>query len=290
MTYVFRSLTQPEVDQQYDVTASITDRESLIGRFEYLSERITRANTCELNVIYGAHIDERADLFFPSNMSEPAPVHVFIHGGYWYQFTKREWSFTAESLCARGAIVVVPTYSLCPKFSVPEILRQMQRFIVWLRSEVASFGGDPNRIFLSGHSAGGYMAAALLLTDWEGEYSIPNDSIKGVTTISALHDLEPLRHSYLQAKLNLTQPEVSLLTLTEQIKAYEGSAQLDCFVGGQETAEFIRQSHELSELWLASNHSGLCEVIENRNHLDILYELSDLGGRISNAVVAQMSL
>jgi arylformamidase len=290
MSYVYRSFTREQIDKQYDVTANIVNRDALIRRFVDDSKQYAFESPCELDVAFGAHVDERADIFYPKKLLSPAPVVVFIHGGYWHKFTKQEWSFIAASLCERGAIVVVPTYSLCPKVCVSEILRQMQRFIAWLHGSVQAHGGDPSRLFLSGHSAGGYMAVSLLLTDWQREYGMPNDVIKGVTTISGVYDLEPLQYSYLQSTLHLDNRELCLLSMTEPLQVYRGRGDINCFVGSGESCEFIRQSRELSERWWALNHSGVFEVLPGRNHLDILFELSEPNGRILEKLVAQMEL
>jgi len=161
---------------------------------------------------------------------------------------------------------------------------------VWLHGAIEAYGGDPGRVFLSGHSAGGYMAVSLLLTDWQREYAIPRDTIKGVTTISGVHDLEPLQHSYLQKKLHLDQRELRLLSLSEPLGLYQGEGEINCFVGSDESSEFIRQSRQLSEHWRSLRHGGTCEILPERNHLDILFELSEPDGRILETVVAQMGL
>jgi len=290
MDVVFRSFTREELDQQYDATASIPDRECLIKKFKELSQNLVGNQRHKLDISYGPNVDEQVDLFFPENLSPLAPVHVFLHGGYWYQFTKSEWSFIAEALCGRGAIVAVPTYSLCPKMKVSEIMRQMQRFIVWLQENIGSHGGDPDQIYLSGHSAGGYMAVALLLTDWNADYTLPQDVIKGVTTISGVHDLQPLQFSYLQSKLRLDESELGLLSLSEKLVRYRGKATINCFVGGDETSEFHRQCKDLAEIWQSHNHTGMWTSIAGRNHLDILFDLSESQGPIAQKISVQMKL
>lgn len=284
---VYRTLTASEVEQQYQVTRSIVDREALIADFIVRSEAFRRESPCRADLRYGPTLDETLDVFLPPARGVSAPVLVFIHGGYWYQFTKREWSFVAEALCARGAIVVVPSYSLCPGVRVTEIVRQMQTLMVWLQSNIAALGGDPERIHVSGHSAGGHMAAALATTDWAGHYGI-RSPVAGCTTISGLFDLSPLLHCSLQSHLRLDDDEVTRLDLMARVPV-KGFA-IDCFVGSLETSEFHRQTADFATAWEAGGGEARHRALPDRNHLTVLYELSDRGGAIADAIASRMGL
>src|SRR5690606_28072156 len=119
------------------------------------------------------------DIFLPVTACVDRPVHIFIHGGYWYQFGKNEWSFISQGLTQQGCLVVVPKYSLCPKVGIAEILQQMRTLLIWCYRNIRMYGGNPDKISISGHSAGGHLATELVLTDWEREYSAPVNLIKG---------------------------------------------------------------------------------------------------------------
>ena len=121
---------------------------------------------------------------------------VYIHGGYWRALDKRDASFVAPPFVAAGALVVVPNYALCPAASIDEIVRQQRAALAWVWRHAAAHGGDPERIVVAGHSAGGHLAATMLATDWPGvDPGLPADLVKGALSLSGVFELEPLRHA-----------------------------------------------------------------------------------------------
>ena len=128
---------------------------------------------------------------------------MFIHGGYWKSLTSRVFGMVATGPVAAGMCVVNVTYALCPEVEIGEIVRQVRAAVAWTARNADSFGGDPDRIIVSGHSAGGHLTATTLLTDW-GRYGLPTDVVKGGFAISGLFDLEPLAYSFMQPALRIT--------------------------------------------------------------------------------------
>lgn len=124
-----RKPSRQDFDREYDVTRGIVDRESILQHFIERSTRFRNGNAGVRDVRFGATRDEVVDLFLPARSDGSAPIAVFLHGGYWYRFTKDEWSFIAEELCRKGVLVAIPTYSLCPGVTLTEIVRQMQGFM-----------------------------------------------------------------------------------------------------------------------------------------------------------------
>jgi arylformamidase len=107
---------------------------------------------------------------FPSQTpvkEKGAPVVIFIHGGYWRSLDKMDHSFVVPPFTAQGACVLVPNYALCPAVTIPDIAMQMVKATAWAYRNVHRFGGDPSRISVIGHSAGGHLAAMLLTCDWQ---------------------------------------------------------------------------------------------------------------------------
>lgn len=263
------------LDVQYNNRARIADSADIFQRWQRASALSRERSSCRLGLAYGDGPDERLDLF--TTTSAAAPVLVFLHGGYWRSLDKADHSFVAPSFVEDGALVVVPNYSLCPATSMDRILLQTAQALAWTYRNAALHGGDPQRIVVIGHSAGGQLAAMLLCCRWPLLGSdLPADLVKGAMAISGLHDLEPVRRSpYLQRDLHLTPALVRKLS-----PAYlpAPSAPLYAVVGGLESEEFLRQNRLIRKAWGAKT-VPVCEPIADCNHLTILRDLADPLGR-----------
>src|SRR6185295_14458485 len=201
-TPVFREYDQQALDAEYNNREKVKDSADWLSRYAIASAETRAALECRLDLVYGPHPGERLDVFPARGPS--APVHVFVHGGYWQRLDKSDSSFVARGLQPSGMAVVVINYALIPTVDMDELVRQCRASIVWVHRHAASFGGDPNRIFVSGHSAGGHLAAMLMSTDWSAFAGLPADVVKAGCGISGLYDLEPIRLSYLNETLGLT--------------------------------------------------------------------------------------
>jgi arylformamidase len=220
---------------------------------------------------YGPSPAEYVDVY--PTQTTAAPVHLFIHGGFWRSFSARDYAFVAPPLRRAGVLTLVVNYGLCPDVSLDEIVRQCRAAVVWARAAVGGFGGDPARITVSGHSAGGHLAAMLALTDWAGEHGLPADVIKGAYAVSGLFDLAPIARSWLRPTLQLTPDMIRRNSpiLLEPAAA----APITAAVGEAETPEFHRQSRAFVAALSARGHATALTIAPGRNHLDILHDLRD---------------
>lgn len=254
--------TQEDIDREYDVEAGVPDFTIYADLFVGESHNARERMDCMLDVRFGPTADETLDIFPATDPN--APILVFIHGGYWRMLTSKEFSFTAMAPVANGYTVVVTNYSLCPKVSMEEITRQSRAAIAWLRTTDLEFNGDRDRIFVSGHSAGGQQTALLLGSDWESEYGLPQDTIKGGIMISGLFDLRPLRYSFVQPKLQLNYGTIEGQSPLFHLP--ESAPHILVSVGGEESAEFRRQSRDYLDAWTAAGLNGEYFEQAGKNH------------------------
>ena len=271
-----------EYDRQYDPIYLVPDGERYLKWYADASTSARQELPCSLNIQFGPGRDEVLDIF-PSSQSG-SPILVFVHGGYWQSTSSRDYSFVARGLHAHGITVVVTNYSLCPAVTISDITRQTRAALGWIHREAHRFNGDPRRIFVAGHSAGGQQVGMLLATSWTQEYGLPQDLLKGAITISGIFDLGPLRRCSMQQTLRLT-PEL-VQDQSPQFHIPEAGPPLLASFGGNESAEFRRQSTDYLQAWKAKGLPGRLLVQPGRNHFDAIIDLSDAKSQLGDAVMA----
>src|SRR5438876_6447315 len=172
---VFRDYDRAALDREYDNRAKVKDAPEWLERYARESAEARAEISGRLDVAYGASPGEALDVF-PAPGSTPAPVHVFIHGGYWHRLDKAEFSFVARGLLPAGAAVVVINYALIPTVQMAELVSQCLASIAWVHRPAAAIGQDPRRLVVSGHAARGHLVAMLKPTD-EGAERLAADTI-----------------------------------------------------------------------------------------------------------------
>ena len=284
---LYRSFrTQAEIDAQYDVESSVPDFGRYVDFFLSNSARVRTALEPRLDVPFGPTTAETLDIY-PAARAD-APIHMFIHGGYWHSLSSKEFSFVAEGLVKAGVTVVINNYALCPDVTITEIVRQNRAAVAWLYRNAATFGGNRSRIHVSGHSAGGHLTAMLLATDWERDFGLPPDLVKGGTAISGLFDLEPFVHSWLQPKLRLTPDEIDRTSPIRHIP--DRASPLIVTFGGDESEEFRRQSESFLAAWTAKGLDGRYLDLPGRNRFTVLEDYMDPDSPLCRSILRQVGI
>ena len=268
--------TQAEIDAEYNVEAAVPDMSPYVELYVGESAKARESLQCTLDIPFGPTIEETLDVFPAAQPG--APVLMFVHGGYWRILSSKEFSMAAPGPVARGYTVVVTNYTLCPKVTIPEITRQSRAALAWIYREIANYNGDPNRIFVSGHSAGGHQTAMLASTDWAADYGLPADLIKGAIPISGVFDLRPIRYSWLQPLVQVTEETVQ--RESPQLRIPDNGPPMLVTVGGGETAEFIRQSKDYLAAWQAQGMQGRYFEESDVNHFDAIKGFLDEGSEL----------
>jgi arylformamidase len=252
--------------KQYNNRELVPDHPQYFARWAESSARARKLNA-HLDLRYGDMPGEALDLF-------PAPrgdgrCMMFIHGGYWRSLDKRDFAFLAPAWIEAGVSLAVVNYDLCPKVTIEEIVRQMLRASRWLWLNAAHYGLDRDRLYVSGHSAGGHLTAMLMCAQWPAfDARLPKDLWKGGLAISGLYDLRPLVHvDFLQQDLRLDEAAATRVSPVFMPPATRAPV-MTC-VGGNESGEFLRQNRLLGERWRAAfagdvpmpgkNHFSVCD-------------------------------
>ena len=203
--------------------------------------------------------------FFPGDRD--GPIVVFIHGGYWQALDGSFFSHLASGLNAHGIGVAIPSYDLCPDVTVDRIILQMRM----ASRELARLGRP---LVISGHSAGGHLAACMLATDWLAfDASLPADLVTAAYAISGLFDLGPLVETSINKALGLNQAAARAASPLFWNVPVRGS--LDAVVGGNESAEYFRQSRSIVERWGAAGIATRFGTVAGANHFTAIAPLVD---------------
>ncbi|QEY61772.1 alpha/beta hydrolase [Metapseudomonas lalkuanensis] len=273
-------------DVQYNARASVEDFDQYPRQYRVLSDDAHAALRCFKDVPYGPGAAERLDIF-PASKAD-APVLLFIHGGYWRALSKADSAFMAPALKAAGACVAVLDYDLAPAVTLDHIVDQTRRALAWLHRHIAEFGGDPQRLYASGSSAGGHLTGMLLVDGWQGSYGVPDDVLRGALPISGLFDLHPLLDTHINGWMGMDEQAARRNSPAFQLPTR--GAELVISHGALETAEFARQSREFLEAWTAHGLPGCFVEAPGKNHFDVVLELGQPGTPLYRAVCELMGL
>lgn len=273
------------LDRQYNNRALVPEHAAHFERWATESAQARHSLPCLLDVAYGRGSGETLDVFpAPRKVGKPpAPVVVFIHGGYWRSLDKSDHSFLAPAFVEQGACVVMPNYALCPAVTIPQIALQMTQAMAWVVRHIGAHGGDPGRITLVGHSAGGHLAAMLLACDWtKVGADLPATPVKNALSISGVFDLEPLRHTpFLRDSLRLTAQQVRQTSPVgfPPPCVVGGRGTLAAVVGANESEAFLQQNALIQQAW-GAKVVPVCEALPGLNHFSVLEALVKPGHRL----------
>ena len=260
------------LDAAYNNTAAVGQgrRDRYVADWARRSEPFRHAPSARLDLRYDAGPRHRLDVF-PVD-APGAPMLVHIHGGYWQMFDKDPYAFLAEGLSRAGFTLALVEYTLAPAARLDQIVAEVRRAVAWVIEHAKGFGGDPARVFVSGHSAGGHLTA-MAMTDRR---------VAGGVAISGLYDLEPIRLNYLNDKLRLDAAEAERNSPILHLPA--AAAPLVVAVGADELPELVRQSEEYAAAWTARGLPGRYLLVPAHDHFSILEELANPHGAILAAL------
>lgn len=270
----------------YDVEALVPDFEAFMAGYGAESARVKAAVPGRLDVAYGSDPLQRLDVFAPERRG--APVQVYIHGGAWRASDKAGRAYPAEAFVPAGAVWAPVNYRLAPAVPLDDIVHDVRLAIAWIHENAEEFGGDRERIFVSGNSAGGHLAAMLLADGWEARYGLPGGVVRGGCAVSGIFDLRPLWRTGTYDWLGLD--EAGACRNSPILCVPATGRPLVVAVGGEETGAFKQQSRAFAEAWAAKGHPVRVLEMPGHHHFSIMAELARQGSPLLDAMLDQMGL
>lgn len=272
-------------ERQYNVRAAIAEHPRIFARWKEESARAREELPCELDIAYGSGPNETLDIF-PAR-GESRALLTFIHGGYWRALDKSDFSFIAGPYIESGVTVAVINYALAPAVTVETIVKQMLAAHAWLYRNCERYGAPRDRIYVSGHSAGGHLTAMMLLAVWSAyAKDLPEDLVKGGLAVSGIYDLEPLLHVSFNTEMCLNVAAVIKLSPVRYRPMR--AVPLYTSVGGAESEEFKRQNRLIATTWDRCFRRDI--AMPGFHHLGVVEQLGDPDSALCGGALRMMNV
>ncbi|NVO56854.1 alpha/beta hydrolase [Rhodobacteraceae bacterium B1Z28] len=263
---LYRGFSQQELEQEYSPSSMIGDDLSpYLASYAALSAQARAGQPVHENLAYGDSPTQVLD-FFPSGDTN-APLHLFIHGGYWQALSQRESAMMALAVTESGQAFATLNYTLAPAARLDQMMVECRQALLWLASHASTLGFDTSRITLSGHSAGAHLAAMIMATSAD-IFAHAGLRIREVILISGIFDLEPISLTSANDPLQLSPVEIHDLSPGLHLPA--PGPRYRVTVAERDTAEFIRQSRHYAELLRKAGHSVSFDLQKGMHHFDII--------------------
>ena len=280
---VYKDFRREEMEYQFNPRVTVTEYPRLTEERERASEATRAKLKHHRDVRYGDGPRMTLDIF-PAERPG-APVQIYIHGGYWRGGSKDAYSFISEPFREAGVTTVLLEYDLCPQVTVPDIMRETREGIAWVYRRIAEYGGDPERLYLTGSSAGGHLTARAVSHRWEVD-GLPEDIIKGAVAITGVYDPDPVFHVSVNEDIRLT-PE-SAREVSALLHPPLDRTPLVVAVGKAETRGWIGMSRDFFAL--CQERGVDCSYLEvpGAHHFSVSGQLGERGSLMSRTVLGQM--
>jgi arylformamidase len=284
---VWLDMDQKALDDAYDQMVYAPNRDQVHKRNMFNSDRVRARLGAPKRLAYGSKPIEQLDLFPTSKPN--APINIFIHGGAWRARQVKDYAFLAEIIVRAGGHWIGLDFDGVEgtKGDLLPMADQVRRGVAWVYKNAKSFGGDPERIYVSGQSSGAHLAGNVVTTDWQ-DYGVPADVVKGALLCSGMYDLKPVRLSKRSEYVAFTDEA------EEKLSSQRRLDRLNCPVivayGTYETPEFQRQNREFAAAVKAAGKPVTLLVAEGYNHFEIAEAIGNPLSLLGAAVLEQMNL
>ena len=285
---VWLDMDQVELDAAYDQSVYAPLIRQTLKRFVSSSNE-TRARLGDpKRLSYGPTAVEVMDLF-PARTPN-APVFVFVHGGAWRTQVAKDFAYPAELFVNAGVNYIALDFINvdAAQGDIGVMADQVRRGIAWAFKNAESYSGDPNRFYIGGHSSGGHLCGVALTTDWQKDYGLPADMIKGGLCMSGLYDLKAVRLSKRSSYVKFTDAMEEAMSSQRHLERLR--APIIVTYGTYETPEFQRQSRDFSAAVKAAGKPVELVEAQNYDHFEMCETLGHPYGPNGRAALRLMKL
>jgi arylformamidase len=282
---VFLNYSQDEIDKAYDQSFWAPQMAELEAQ-DGTNSAAVRQKMPPRTERYGANEADLIDIFVPPG-AKNAPVMVFIHGGAWTRNTRQDASYPAPTFVGRGAAWLAPDFGSLKTLRLPDMVKNCRNALEWTVRNAASFGGDPDRVFLSAHSSGAHLAACVLITEWT-KRGLPKDAIKGAMLMSGMYDLYPVLISSRRDFLHITAEEEAEFSPMRHLGKI--TCPIAVLSADLDSPEFKRQSHVFADALAGMGRLAAREVVFDANHFQEPERLAQLDSSVSKLAFSLMGI
>ena len=250
------------LEAEYNNRTLVPEHPAIFERWRRASATLRENTPCSLDVSYGAAPLQNLDIFHATN---PRGTVIFIHGGYWRNLDKADFSFVAGPFIDAGLSVAMINYRLCPSVPISDVVDDCRNAFAWILTNGSAHNLQLTRVALTGHSAGGHLVSMLYATDWAARGCDPGGVVGGMA-LSGVYDLEPLLQCSMNIDLKLNHHTARAASPIKLVPTL--AVPLHLAVGGDESPAFVAQSRQLAAAW-----PHLCdtpEVVASANHFTIV--------------------
>ena len=238
----------------------------------------------ELDVPYGKDAKQRMDIYFPAQKVSKAPVLLFLHGGGFREGDRKQYGYVAEPFAKQGIITVVASYRLTPAgFAYPAQADDAKAAVAWIYQNIAQRGGNPDALYISGHSAGAILTADIGVDlSWMDQMKIPRSAVRGIVPISGPYDLA----GYKELSEYIPTPEAE--AKASALRHVNAPAPVAIVAYGSLEARFMDTSAELVKALEAKGAKARTLVLDGKDHATAVWELSDANSPLTKAMLGMI--
>jgi arylformamidase len=284
---VWLDMDQEEIDDAYDQSVYAPNIRQVLKRCARNSELVRERLGVPKRFVYGSTPIESLDVYVSKVAN--APINVFVHGGAWRALLAKDFAYPAEMFVNAGAHYVALDFNNVIETggNLMVMADQVRRGVAWVYKNAKSFGGDPERLYVSGHSSGSHLGGCMVTMDWRKE-GLPADLIKGAVMASGMYDLKPVRLSKRSSYVKFTDEIEQALSPQRHLDKLV--APVAVVYGTEETPEFQRQSRDFAVAVKAAGKPVTLSVMEGYNHFEVMEQLGNPFNLFGRAALAQMKL